>query len=72
MEKSSSLSCSQVPVGVGFISCMYFFRKARNVSCSWTCFTTQTDIDQFMEMEVGKLALHQSYCIFTANISDGY
>ena len=33
-EKSSSLSHSQTPVKIGFISCMYFFRKGRNYRVS--------------------------------------
>ena len=28
----------------------------------------QTDTDKFLEVEVGKLALHQSCCILTINI----
>ena len=67
MEKSSSLSYSQAPVKTEIISCMYFFRKARDL-CLQAFFTRQTDIDQFMEMEAGKSALHQSCCIFTTNI----
>ena len=68
MEKSSSLSYSQAPVKIGFISCKYLFMKASNLSCSYVCFTRQTDIDQFMKMEAGKSTLHQSCGIFTTNI----
>ena len=68
MEKSSSLSYSEAPVKLGFISCMYLSRKARNLLCSWACFTRQTDIDQSMGVKVGKSVLHQSCCIFTINI----
>ena len=67
MEKSSSLPYSQAPVKIGFISCMHLIKTAGNLSCSKACFTRQTDIDQFMEVEVGKLAL-QSCCILTINI----
>ena len=44
MEKPSSLSYCQAPVTIGFILCIYVFRKVRNLSYLEACFTRQTDI----------------------------
>ena len=45
MEKPSSSSYNQAAVKIGFTLSMYFFEKARNLSCWQACFTRQMDID---------------------------